>query len=137
MKEVLSKLLHDQGTIPSFVPGGMEVWRYDSVFMTREHWIGAPGSMEKREYNRLGAMDRRVPSEWDRQCHQTDGRTRSQCVSSGEENLHWFLQEQMPNGFELVFARETKTEAMSHCSTGLLDLFKVAMSLEAVASQNV
>lgn len=52
------------------------------------------------------------------------------------KNLRW-LQEQMPNGLELVFARETKMEAMSHCSAGLLDLFQVAMSLEAVASQNV
>lgn len=63
----------------------LEVWRYDSVFETRKHWIEALGPMEKRECNRIGAIDRRVPSEWVRQCHQTDGRCRSKCESSGDE----------------------------------------------------
>ena len=93
----------------------------------REQW-------KKRGCDRLGAMDRQLPS-WGRQCHeQTLAAVRH--ASLREKRLHG-LQEQMPNGLGLVFTLETKTEPMSHCSTRLLDLFPVAMSLEAVASQTV
>lgn len=80
-------------------------------------------------------MDRRVQSGMDNAIKLTDAAVRNASLRE-KNNLHW-LQEQMPNGLEVVFARETKTEAMSHCSTGLLDLFRVTMSFKAVSSQNV
>ena len=80
-------------------------------------------------------IDECLQNGFDNVIKQTDAAVRN--ASPREmKNLRW-LQEQMPNGLELVFARETKMEAMSHCSAGLYDLFQVAMSLEAVASQKV
>jgi hypothetical protein len=74
-------------------------------------------------------IDECLQSGIDNVIKQTNAAVRSASLRE-KKSLHW-LKEQMPNGLEL------KTEAMSHCSTGLLDLFQVAMSLEAIASQTV